>query len=99
MATLADFAASKMVLPGAAENLTSCAPFSNWKVISYMLSAFLSVRSVETAAGGMHEVHLRRPLRGIHTLYYNQIQPRGQALHESKNFLYSFQKLSNNCAS
>ena len=43
MATLAALAASRMVLPGAAEKWTSCAPFSNWKVISYMLSCpFLS---------------------------------------------------------
>ena len=99
MATLADFAASRMVLPGAAENLTSCAPFSNWKVISYMLSGFLSVKSVETAAGGIREVHLRRPLRGIHALYYKQIPLCGQAPRVSKNFLYNFQKLSKNCAS
>ena len=71
----------------------------NRKVISYMLSGFLSVKSVETAAGGIREVHLRRPLRGIHALYYKQIPLCGQAPRGSKNFLYNFQKLSKNCAS
>ena len=56
-------------------------------------------QSVETAAGGIREVHLRRPLRGIHALYYKQIPLCGQALRGSKNFLYNFQKLSKNCAS
>ena len=41
----------------------------------------------------------RRPLRGIHTLYYKQIPPCGQAPRAGKNFLYNFQKLSKNCAS
>ena len=61
MATLAALAASRMVLPGAAEKWTSCAPFSNWKVISYMLSVFLSVRSLETAAGEGRAAPLSAP--------------------------------------